>query len=112
MSNERIKMTVTMQVTVPQALTLQAMFKHWNRLASMGCSRNVGFFVDGDGNFKPKCEVTFSEPVPELTPELERKALGSEISPAEDRGTPADNVVFDFDGVAWALNHPALTQRN
>jgi hypothetical protein len=36
-------MTVKMQVTPAQALALQAMFKHWNRLASWGSSRMIGF---------------------------------------------------------------------
>lgn len=89
MSN-RITMTVTMQVTVPQALALQAMFQHWNRLASMGSSRDVSFYVDGDGNFKPRCEVAFNEPVPELTEELAQLALVREHT-------------FDFDAVAWKL---------
>lgn len=45
---ERLEMTVKMQVTPAQALALQAMFQHWNRLASWGSSRMIGFFVDGD----------------------------------------------------------------
>ena len=94
--NERIEMTVKMQVTVPQALALQAMFKHWNRLAGWGSSRMIGFYVDGDGNFKPKCECSFSEPVPELTEELEKAAIVSD----DGHGT----LNFDFDGPAWKLH--------
>jgi len=89
-------MTVKMQVTVPQALALQAMFKHWNRLAGWGSSRMIGFFVDGDGNFKPKCECTFSANVPELTDELEKKTIVSD----DGNGT----LNFDFDSVSWALS--------
>ena len=31
--NDRIKMTVNMDVTIPQALALQAMFEYWNKLS-------------------------------------------------------------------------------
>jgi hypothetical protein len=63
--SEQIEMTVKMQVTEPQALALQAMFNHWNRLASWGSSRMIGFYADGDGDFNPKCVVSFSAPVHE-----------------------------------------------
>ena len=56
---DKIKMTVSMDVTVPQALTLQAMFKTWNVFASRGHSDVVGFYVDGDGDFHPNCEVAY-----------------------------------------------------
>jgi len=97
MSN-RITMTVTMEVTIPQALALQAMFKYWNFLSAIGSSRSVGFFVDGDGNFHPKCKMSFDnlngQYLPELTEELEKLA------------TIADNhgdKTFDYDGIAWKL---------
>ena len=93
---ERLEMTVKMQVTPAQALALQAMFRHWNRLASWGSSRMIGFFVDGDGNFKPKCDMSFSEPLPALTDELEKAAIASD----DGHGT----LNFDFDGVAWRLH--------
>lgn len=94
--NERLEMIVQMQVTVPQALALQAMFKHWNSLASMGSSRMIGFYADGDGNFKPKCQWHYSAPVPELTPELEQAAACK-----SDGNMTVD---FDYDGVAWKLH--------
>jgi len=92
---ERLEMTVTMQVTPAQALALQSMFKHWNRLAGWGSSRMISFYVDGDGNFKPKCKMTFSAAIPELTDELEKAAIVSN----DGNGT----MSFDFDGVAWRL---------
>lgn len=101
MGKERMEMTVKLQVTVPQALALQAMFKHWNRLANMGSSRMVGFYVDGDGDFHPKCECSFSEPVPDLTPEIEKAAA------IEGRSGRKDDVDFDFDGVGWILSGQA-----
>ena len=95
--SDRIEMNVKLQVTVPQGLALQAMFNHWNNLAAMGCSRMIGFYVDGDGNFKPNCQCSFSGEVPELTEELVKACI------VADDGNGA--VDFDFDGVAWAL-HP------
>ncbi|HMW85390.1 MAG TPA: hypothetical protein PLY42_11645 [Nitrospira sp.] len=104
---ERLEMTVKMQVTPAQALALQAMFQHWNRLASWGSSRMIGFFVDGDGNFKPRCDIAFSEPLPVLTDELAKAAIASD----DGHGT----LNFDFDGVAWRLHdlpaNAALTGR-
>lgn len=94
MTQERLKMTVEMEVTEPQALALQAMFKYWNYLASIGSSRFAGFYVDGDGNFKPKCKIALSEPIRELTDEM------CEIAVVEDRG---GNRNYDFDPIAWSL---------
>ena len=72
---ERLKMTVEMEVTESQALALQAMFEHWRVLGGQGSSRYVGFFVDGDGNFKPKCKITTDKPIRELTQEMREKAV-------------------------------------
>ena len=96
MKTERLEMLVKMQVTPAQALALQAMFKHWNLLAGWGCSRMIGFYVDGDGNFKPECKMTFSDPIPELTDELEKAAIVYD----DNDGTRN----FDFDGIAWKLH--------
>jgi len=96
--NERIKMTVEMDVTVPQALALQAMFKHWNFLGNVGASRMIGFYVDGDGNFNPKSKCNFSESIPELTDELFKSAICEKQSPSDEY-----DINFDFDGVAWKL---------
>lgn len=94
-NSEKIKMKVEMEVTIPQALALQAMFKHWNRLGSWGSSRFISFFVDGDGNFRPNASWFFSERIPELTEELETAAI------VEDDGN--GNLKFDFDSIAWKL---------
>lgn len=89
-----MKLTVEMQVTIPQALALTAMFKYWNTLSSWGASREVGFFVDGDGNFHPKCEVTTDKPIPELTEEMRKAAVVKEWD---------DNRVYDYDPIAAML---------
>jgi hypothetical protein len=94
MGKQMVNLTVTMNVTIPQALTLKAMFEYWNYLSNVGSSRDVAFFVDGDGNFHPKCEVTTDVELPELTTELKKKAIKFERN--GDRA-------YDFDGVAWAI---------
>ena len=97
MSTERITMTVTMEVTIPQALALREMFDLWNRFSKQGTSRFVGFMVDGDGNFKPKCECKFSEELPRLPKEIATRALV--------RIDPSGDTFFDFDPIAWFVNH-------
>ena len=96
--NEKIKMNVEMEVTVPQGLALQAMFEHWNKLAGMGCSRMIGFYVDGDGNFHPKCKISFDQEVPPLTEELIKAA---KVGIKDKNGVDCN---FDFDGIAWLLH--------
>lgn len=93
---DRVKMIVQMEVTPAQGLALQAMFEYWNQLSSMGGSRNVAFFVDGDGNFHPKCYVMFNPKLPKLTDELREAAVIKDQD--GDR-------VYDFDPIAWKINH-------
>lgn len=95
--SKRIKMTVEMDVTVPQALALEAMFKHWNRLSSWGSSRMIPFYVDGDGDFHPNAVCTYSETIPELTQELEQLAMVENDNNGQ--------VSFDYDAIAWKINH-------
>lgn len=88
---ERVEMTIKLQVTTAQGLAVQAMFDHWNRLAAMGASREVSFYVDGDGNFKPCATFSYSKEMPELTPEISSHAV---VKDDGDWG-----VMFDSDGV-------------
>ena len=101
---ERLTMTVKMQVTEAQALTLQAMFNHWNRLARLGSSRMIGFYVDGDGNFKPHCEYELGDEIPihKLTEEMAKAAI---CNPSANAVGGSGDLNFDFDGVAWYLRH-------
>jgi len=89
---ERVKMTVEMEVTVPQGLTLQTMFEYWNILSSIGGSRMVSFYADGDGSFHPKCKISFDKKIPELTDEIRKIAVMSDKN---------DNRKYDFDRVGW-----------
>lgn len=98
-STPDITLTVTMKVTTPQALTLQAFFEEWNSLGNVGSSRFVAFYADGDGDFHPDCEVSADTPLPELTDELREAAR----SYGEDVDVSADDIFYDFDGVAWKL---------
>jgi hypothetical protein len=79
------------------------MFKHWDNLAAMGCSRMIGFYVDGDGNFKPDCQCSFSAEIPPLTEELTKAAI------VADDGNGA--IDFDFDGIAWVLHSAPETPK-
>jgi hypothetical protein len=73
-THRKIKMAVSMEVTIPQALALTEMFKLWTQLGSQGSSRDVSFFVDGDGNFQPKCEIITSIPLPEISDAVKKSA--------------------------------------
>lgn len=97
--SKRIKMTVELDVTIPQAVALTAMFKHWNHLSSIGSTRAISFLVDGDGNFHPNAVCSTSEVIPEVTEEL------AELSRIEgDVGKRSkDDYIYDFDGVAYHL---------
>ena len=80
---EKIKLTVTMEVSAAQAYALQEMFKCWNFYGKAGMSRRVAFYADGDGDFHPNCEVK-TEPA---LPELDRVREGSRLAVPRTRGT-------------------------
>lgn len=94
MIKEKVNLTVKMNVTIPQALALKAMFNYWNQCGNWGMTRQVGFYVDGDGNFQPKCEVTCDKEIPELTEELAKLAIS--IDSQGDR-------LYDFDSIACEI---------
>ena len=99
-SDDRINMTVQLEVTKSQGLALQAMFEYMNSLGDAGGSRKVAFYADGDGNFKPHAKVSYDGEMPELTEEFSR------ISVVEDHD---GDRVYDFDPIGWALHkqeHP------
>jgi hypothetical protein len=103
MSNERLEMTIKLQVTEAQALAVQAMLECWNSLGSMGSSRYVAFYVDGDGNFKPKATWEYSEPITELTDEMRKAShIFAKVYREDSPGSQNDHA-FDFDPIAWKL---------
>ena len=97
-TSKKIKMVVSMDVTSPQALTLRAMFAYWNYLAGIGASRFVSFYVDGDGNFHPNCDVAQTE-FPDMTDE-EWEHI-KELAVIEDND---GHRKYDFDSIGWMLH--------
>jgi hypothetical protein len=92
--SEKIKINIEMEVTIPQALALQAMFKYWDYLGQAGGSREVAFYIDGDGDFRSKSKVSFSKDIPELTEEMEKMAV------IKDKN---GDRTYDYDPIAWHL---------
>lgn len=104
--SDKIKMTVEMEVTPSQALALEAFFKTWNSLSVRGCSRYVGFYVDGDGNFKPKCNISYDKELPcELTDEIEAyaKVFQDTVYNKNGKDIMHDVHMFDFDNVGYYM---------
>lgn len=97
---EKVKLTVTMDVSAPQAYALMEMFNTWNRLSQMGSSRYVAFFADGDGDFHPKCRVETDPVLPEMPKEqiqncrVEKKAHHDIIA----------DIAIDYDAIGWSLH--------
>lgn len=99
--DDKIQMTVTMEVKESQAVALQEFFKCWNSLASMGSSRMVSFYVDGDGDFKPNCQISFSkEPEVLSLPEEQLKFILNGARISKDGEEP---IAYDYDSVAWRM---------
>lgn len=98
--SETIKMTVTMEVTQAQALALIAMFEYWNELSSCGGSREVAFYVDGDGNFHPHCKIECSDELESRFEHLTDKIRKIAVV----RDNDGDRL-YDFDPVAWYLRN-------
>ena len=93
--SDRVEMNIKLQVTPAQGLALQAMFNHWNKMSSWGCSREIAFYVDGDGDFHPKAEVAFSERIPTLSKDMAAKSV------VKDDGD--GKLLFDYDPIAWMM---------
>lgn len=100
---ERLKMLVELDVTEPQALALQAMFEHWNRLSDIGASRRSAFCVMGNYDFHPNVQVTLPDGVTELTDEIRRAAMLD--------GHIHDDALFDYDRIAWLLDKEPTNDR-
>ena len=103
---DRIDMTITLpDLTQAQAIALHAMFQYWALMGSWGCSRMVGFYVDGDGNFRIKPRIEFSSDIYRDMTEDQKQELWatahiSRVGPNEMERNPQ----FDFDPVAWKMN--------
>lgn len=78
------------ELTEAQAIALEEMLYQFVSLGSMGSSRWVGFYADGDGNFQPQITVNGSKP------------KHSELCPKEEIWR-TDECRIDFDPIAWKL---------
>ncbi len=94
--SEKVKLTVTMEVTAAQAYALTAMFSYWTFCGKAGMSRDVAFRVDGDGNFQPNCNIKTDPELPLMPKDQINKSVVW-----EDGG----NCAYDFDPIGWSL-HP------
>lgn len=107
---DRVDMTIRLPNLKPaQAIALHAMFRLWQQCGAEGSSRMVAFMVDGDGDFRPKPEITFSADVyagmsDEQKQHLWRIAQTS-LPPGETPRSMEGRPEFDFDPVAWALRN-------
>ncbi len=78
-------------VTIPQAIALKKLFEFMQHLGNAGGSDWVGFFSDGDGNFRPKVKIDYPVPLPESQAKVHL----------------INHVSFwgiDFDNIAWELD--------
>lgn len=103
----KVDMTIKLAgLTVAQAIAMKDMFEQMRILGGMGGSRFVGYYADGDGNFRPKPEYEFSD----YEDVIEQFAKPLDVDPLESgRKTwgewTDDMYLVDFDVVAWRLHH-------
>lgn len=97
---EKCKMTVVFEVKEAQALALQAMFEYWNKLANWGSSRYVAFYCDGDGDFKPNCQISFDKDVRPLTQEMRDKSVAEKVPGSGEH-------LYDYDPICWIIRPEA-----
>ena len=93
---DRSRMSVTFDVTEPQAIALRAFFEQWNHLSCIGGSRFVAFYADGDGDFHPYCQITMPMNVCRMNDTEEMRKLAS--------NKETDYLQFDYDPIAWAID--------
>lgn len=99
MKKNRKKFTVEMDVTEAQAVALSAFFKSWNSLSGAGVSRFVSFYVDGDGNFRPKCQVSSDWDLKDR----ESLEVLARIEPERDIER------YDYDAISSAIRDSAIS---
>ena len=110
MSEHKYNLTVNFQgLTDAQVIALADFFDAWDSNIIFGRSRYMAFYVDGDGNFRPKIEMSHSSMedmglveengrTNELFRDLKRLAT------KENRPVPVDGRnAFDFDPIAWEI---------
>lgn len=106
MEDELVKMRVEIDnLTIPQAIALDAMFRMWQSLGGMGASRHVSYFVDGDGNFRPKIKSGFYQEI-DGTDFPRNPYVGYDMHELHKLACikNGDDIVYDFDPVAWHIH--------
>ena len=64
---DKVDLTVTFKnIPVEDAITLQTMFNLYESDGRRGHSEWIGYFVDGDGSFRPKVSFKTSKPLPSI----------------------------------------------
>lgn len=98
----RTTMQITLEnLTIPQAAAMRSMFECMRRLGSMGSSRFVAFYADGDGDFRPKPTYKFTN----RRKDIEEWSVGEcEWSGARDE------FCVDFDSIAWKREKTYTTE--
>ncbi len=98
----QLTMTIVLEnISEPQRLAIEDMLAYW-RESNRGYSRWMAFFVDGDGNFRPKITVNGEPPKHQTEIEPGHFWTGKEPWRGEYR--------MDFDAIAWKLRKPAADQ--
>jgi len=97
--SERKAVTITLELTPPQAAAIEDMLYQWNYMGGIGRSRWTAFYADGDGNFQPNARIDGRKPEKASpTGKWHRHTVEKESRP------DGDGVYFmDFDGIAWAM---------
>lgn len=105
MPDEKVSLTVHFgNLTVAQAIALDAMFHMYESLGQQGRSRTVAFDVDGDGDFRPTVQVVYSQKPSWLELMLREHALvvDDRHTPIPDR--PIADLVFAYGGIGSELH--------
>lgn len=90
-------------ITEPQKIALEDIFRTWMSLGERGSSRWTAFYADGDGNFRPKITIDGRQPTYTDLVKAEDKTVNLVHVNGENL-TFRDTYIMDFDKVAWAMN--------
>jgi hypothetical protein len=85
-------------LTLAQAEALETMLSEYVRLGSIGASRWVAFYADGDGNFQPQITINGHEP------KFSKYLQHDDVWERPDQIIICDQECrIDFDQIAWRL---------
>jgi len=84
-------------LTKAQAIAIEEMFAIWKDLSSVGSSRYVAFFADGDGNFHPTIAINDKLPT-----HKGNEVMGKDYF-IEQTVTKTSAYWVDFGPITWKL---------